>query len=188
VIAGQASNPWLAEQHLDYGNNAAVTDAYAVAPYFGTGAGHANRDWGGFADLARGWSVDQLFDYLAEEDLPATRAQMDVISKYVRSKDVRFIAYEGGQHLAGAGEYLDDEGLANLYIRANRDPRMGRLYQRYFDDWKAAGGEEFAIYSWVGDYSKYGSWGLKETLRAPAAQSPKYQAVVTWGSKHPRWW
>ncbi len=98
------------------------------------------------------------------------------------------IAYEGGQNYVGG----DDTGATGTFTAANRDPRMGVAYLDYMLQWKKNGGGVFAIYDDVGGHSKYGSWGLVESLiqltdpNAPAA--PKWEAVQTFIKNNPCWW
>jgi hypothetical protein len=46
----------------------------------------------------------------------------------------------------------------------------------------------FVIFSSVGRYSKWGSWGLMEYHGQPVSETPKYQAVVEFIDKNPQWW
>jgi hypothetical protein len=98
------------------------------------------------------------------------------------------LAYEGGQTFAnGATEALD-----GLYMAANRDPRMGQAYTRYFQQWKTAGGQLFMYYNDVGVESKYGSWGAVESIMQSttplSGAPPKWQAIQTFISGNPCWW
>jgi hypothetical protein len=98
------------------------------------------------------------------------------------------LAYEGGQTFAnGATEALD-----GLYMAANRDPRMGQAYTRYFQQWKNAGGQLFMYYNDVGVESKYGSWGVVESIMQSttplSGAPPKWQAIQTFISGNPCWW
>jgi hypothetical protein len=98
------------------------------------------------------------------------------------------LAYEGGQNFAnGATDALND-----LYMRANRDPRMGPAYERYFQQWKTGGGQLFMHFSDVGAESKYGSWGALESIMqttTPLSAAPsKWQAIQNFIAGTPCWW
>jgi hypothetical protein len=98
------------------------------------------------------------------------------------------LAYEGGQTYAnGATDALD-----GLYMAANRDPRMGQAYARYFQQWKAVGGQLFMYYNDVGVESKYGSWGAVESIMQTttplSGAPPKWQAIQKFISGTPCWW
>ena len=69
-----------------------------------------------------------------------------------------------------------DANFLALIIAANRDPRMGTAYAQNFADWKASGGQVFAYYNHVSQATKYGMWGLKESLTDNG--NAKWQAVV----------
>jgi hypothetical protein len=98
------------------------------------------------------------------------------------------LAYEGGQNFANGST----DALNALYMAANRDPRMGQAYSRYFQQWKTAGGQLFMYYTDVGVESKYGSWGALESIMqttAPLSSAPpKWQAIQNFISGTPCWW
>ncbi len=87
------------------------------------------------------------------------------------------LAYEGGQNFANGST----DALNNLYMAANRDPRMGQAYTRYFRQWKNGGGQLFMYYNDVGVESKYGSWGALESIMQTttplSSAPPKWQAI-----------
>ncbi len=53
--------------------------------------------------------------------------------------------------------------------------------------WKQSGGTMMAIFSSMGRYSKWGSWGLMEYHDQSKSSAPKYQAVLEFLEKNPRW-
>jgi hypothetical protein len=98
------------------------------------------------------------------------------------------LAYEGGQSFANGST----DALNTLYMAANRDPRMNQAYARYFQQWKAVGGQLFMYFDDVGLGSKYGSWGAIESITQPImplnSAPPKWQAIQTFISGNPCWW
>jgi hypothetical protein len=98
------------------------------------------------------------------------------------------LAYEGGQNFANGATGAQDK----LYMAANRDPRMGQAYTRYFQQWKTGGGQIFMHYSDVGVESKYGSWGALESIMQSttplSSAPPKWQAIQNFISGNPCWW
>jgi hypothetical protein len=90
------------------------------------------------------------------------------------------IAYEAGQHL------LDREGrrtagvsdLMQRFIEANRRPRMGELYQLYYQTWFKNGGGVIATFASVGGPGRFGFWGMKEYLSQPLDEAPKFKATL----------
>jgi hypothetical protein len=98
------------------------------------------------------------------------------------------LAYEGGQNFADG----TTNALNTLYMAANRDPRMGQAYTRYFQQWKNGGGQLFMHYSDIGVESKYGSWGALESIMQTttplSSAPPKWQAIQNFISGNPCWW
>lgn len=146
-------------------------DAVAIAPYFGSTVKSAG-------------SVDAVLK-AAEEDMN-TRIRENIAgyAALAEERGLKLIAYEGGQHLA---QHRDDN-LTKLFIEANRDPRMGQLYHKYYDMWKELGGEMFVAFSFCGMPNEWGSWGMLETIEQPVDQAPKYKATIDWMRNNPRWW
>jgi hypothetical protein len=169
IYAAQFDNDWTSTTILDWPGVKQHADVLAVAPYFGGGLGSPSR-----ADEVSGWSLSRLFSELNREiaarNKAAVLAQADVALRH----GVKLYAYEGGQHLAGHGGAEENEKLTKLFVAANRDPRMGELYLRHFENWWAAGGELYAVFASMGEASKWGSWGL---LEFEGDSAPKWQAI-----------
>ena len=51
-----------------------------------------------------------------------------------------------------------------------------------------SGGKMMAIFPSMGRYSKWGSWGIMEYHGQPTSDAPKYQAVIKFFDKNPKWW
>lgn len=187
VISGQANNFWIAEQMLDCPLwslapcHARGIDAIAIAPYFGGHIGQASNlptltSWlaepdGGlnklFAELEFG---NQLPTSSSAVSLIQAKINMGRHVSVANGRNLALLAYEGGQHLAGVGETMQsNDALTQLFIRANRDPRMAALYADYFDHWAAVGGQFHLHYAGTGVYSKFGSWGAQEYITATDA-------------------
>ena len=194
VMSAQAANTRTGQEVLEYEwSDSALThsdagiDAIAIAPYFGRYTGDpVNRNilknWAN--DLDSG--LDNLFDELTEggrlNNSPeggALNEAYENIEAYVQiaqEEDLRLIAYEGGQHLVGLQGLQQDSAISNLFIEANRDPRMGQLYEDYVEEWFEIGGDVFANYSDIRTHNEWGSWGLLESVYDDS--SPKYDAIA----------
>jgi len=165
--------------------------AIAIAPYFGhQGVPPA---WTSLPD----GGLSLLFQSLYEQNDPRIpgrghlsqacsweAAYAVVASAYKLS----LIAYEGGQEFAnGATPELND-----LYVAANRDPRMMAAYSHYLRQWKGNGGELFMHYNDIGAPGKYGSWGaLESAMQSVSPQTsapPKWQAIQDFIATNPCWW
>ena len=181
VLATQAANAWLAEVILSHKDAHKHADALAIAPYFGGYLGDPG------ADTDR-MSLAALFRELRGKALREAIGWMRNHAKVAKKYGVDLIAYEGGQHLVGHGGAENNERLTRLFQRANRSPLMRPLYLHYLDAWKAAGGKLFVYYGQPGKYTKWGSWGIAETLDQPRSAAPKLDAVLTFIEENPRWW
>lgn len=204
-VMGSQVNQWVSEQALscplwnggpcaDHG-----IDALAIAPYFGIYIGSPEYEstvtqWAQEAD----GGLNSLFAELTNGGLlpgggaPPNGAMQQSFEWMTANKtvantfNVELIAYEGGQHLTGVGEVANNDAITNLFIAANRDPRMGNLYTQYLTEWKTRGGNLFAIYRLIGTSDKWGSWGLLEHINQTS--SPKYDAVHNFATTIPCWW
>ncbi len=172
VMATQAVNDYMTRLLLDYQQAWKHVDALAVAAYFGGDAG------AGDVDRVRKMSKDRFFAYLQKVEIPRIAKEYRMNAAIARKFGLSLIAYEGGQHLVGVGPAVDDARLTQRFMEANRDPRMESLYLAMYRAWKQVGGDLFMHYSGPGQYSKWGSWGIKEYLLQPEAQAPKYRATL----------
>jgi hypothetical protein len=215
VLNGQAANPDLVRQMLACPQAASElgapcarrVDALAVAPYFGGYLGAA-----AMRPVIDGWAKDpdgglaRLFEELLAEDVRGTPVRAPLqgradaapagalaqSSGWMRAAKAQadafglpLWAYEGGQHLTMPPD-LDDAPWLSLIVAANRDPRMGRAYERHLADWRAAGGQLFVWFNHMAVPSKWGAWGLKESQFSDA--SVKWQTVRQQRDSLPCWW
>lgn len=182
IMATQTADPWMSNLLLSHKDAWKHVDALAVAAYFGA-------DFEGEHALSReGLTLDKLFEYLATENIPRLleilKKNREVADKY----DLPLVAYEGGQHLVGVGEDVNNPELTKLFQDANRDPRMATLYLQLYRGWKHIGGTLFVHYAAPSLASKWGSWGITEYLYAPRDEAPKYDATLRFIEETPRWW
>jgi hypothetical protein len=173
VLAAQAVNPWLGEQILTWKDAYKSADALAIAPYFGNDYGDPKN-----AAATSGLSVDRLLNNLAEEIDGPHRGHMRKSAALARKYGLELIAYEGGQHLVGHGGAENLQPLTDLFIAANRHPRMYDLTRRHLAHWSAEGGGLYAAFLYVGGPSKWGSWGTLEYQDQPIEQAHKYRALI----------
>lgn len=182
VLAAQSANPWTSEQVMDFEDANEHADVLGIAPYFGNALGDPKKQ-----DETAQMTVDEVLDRCAEfiAEGNATIARQAELAK---QRGLRLVAYEGGQHLVGYGGAENNEKLTELFHAANRHPRMKALYLDYLAGWKQSGGALMAIFSSMGTYSKWGSWGLFEYHGQDPAEAPKYQAVMQFLQDNPKWW
>ena len=85
---------------------------------------------------------------------------------------------KAGQHLVGHGGAENNQELTKLLQAANRHPRMKELYLQDLRGWRESGGELMCVFSSMGNYSKWGSWGVLENGTQETKQAPKYQSLL----------
>lgn len=173
VLASQFGNPWVSEQQLAFGHTAAQTDVLAVAPYF-------DFRMPELAEVAT-YSLDRLFTELRDRILPERRHVMAMNLDVARRYGVGLVAYEGGQSLVPMGP--ERERLATLFLAANRDPRMGALYDRYLRDWNEVVGTTFVHLANCfahGGQGGSGYFGSLEYIDQPREEAYKYDALMRW--------
>ncbi len=182
VLAAQSANPWSSEVVLGWNDAHDDADLLAIAPYFGGGLGGPEA-----RERVSGMTVDDVLD-AAAEDLESVLAQVAQHAALAVRHDLRLVAYEAGQHLAGHLGVENDEVLTRLFQAANRHERMGDLYRRFFEGWKEAGGDEAFLFNSIEAYSKWGSWGLLEHQLQPREEAPKYRAALDFIDDQRAWW
>ena len=167
VLAAQSANPWTSQQVLNFEEACKHADVLAIAPYFGNCAGDPKSQ----AEAAQ-MTVDQVLDKCAEYIAQGNKA-IAAQARIAQEHGLRLVAYEAGQHLVGHGGAENSKVLEDLFHAANRHPRMKDLYLAYLSGWKANGGTLAMIFSSMGTYSKWGSWGLMEHHGPPARRHPQ---------------
>ncbi|PID34119.1 MAG: hypothetical protein CR976_01965, partial [Thiotrichales bacterium] len=147
-------------------------DALAIAPYFG----------GNTKGYREAETVDEVLQLTEAPDsfrslhelLEHIQTQADIARQF----GVKLIAYEGGQGLVDWATREPDQHPNPLFFAANRDQRMGPLYTRLLNGWREAGGDLFVMFSSPRTCQWFGCWGLKEHIRQPRSEAPKYNATL----------
>jgi len=182
VLAAQSANPWTSEQVMDFEAAYKQADVLGIAPYFGHALGNPKSQ-----DNTVKMSVDEVLD-ACKEYIEKNNKTIAKQADLAGQRCLRLIAYEGGQHLVGHGGAENNKAMEELFHAANRHPRMKQLYLKYLSGWKENSGTMMAIFSSMGRYSKWGGWGIMEYHGQPIAEAPKYQAVIEFLEKNPKWW
>lgn len=86
------------------------------------------------------------------------------------------VAYEGGTHLVGVGEVMNDDALTALFIHTNYSEPMGALYADLLEGWFRAGAGQFTHYSDIRRPTRWGSFGL---LRHLGDDNPRWRSVTS---------
>lgn len=202
VVSAQAAAPLTAESALEcpYWDGGPCysrgIDTLAIAPYFGGYIG-SKKNLSVLEEMAESpEGIDLLFREInsggvvanspeggaLEEALRNMKAYSSIASRY----NLRLAAYEGGQHIVGRGKTKRNDAINNLFIGANRNPRMHTAYTKYLGYWRTIGGELFMHYYNLGMYTLHGSWGATEFQ--DELESPKREALFDFIRENPCWW
>lgn len=197
VIAAQAANSDLGDQVMNRNATGTAirvssrTDAYAIAPYFGTEYCTPDNGFNPDSHPQLYSSSTALLDHLESQALPRARVFMSsnkaMLAGSFPASGIRLISYEGGQHLAGIGGFTFNATCNTRFNEVNAHPRMGDIYRSYLSDWKA-NGDEFTHFYNVGRWSPFGRWGALEFQDQAIDTSPKMQAMLGHSSVNPCHW
>ena len=130
------------------------------------------------------YTVDEVVDDLFT-DLTTELPNYDGIETIMSAKGISIIDYEGGQHLVGVGSVVNNTTITDLFVAANRSPRMRQLYYDYYTKRRDQGCELMMVFTDHYQPDKYGSWGAKEYQGQPDEECPKYLGILDFISENP---
>ena len=179
VLASQAVRH-RAEVLVEWEGAYREADALAIAPYF---CEDAARDLGAsqIERLGPAGLADRCL-----EDVENLRGRVRALRALADRRGLSLVGYEGGQSLVASAALEDDATVQGVLDEANRLPQMGLAYGRLFRLWSEEGGSLLALYKLVYSPTKWGRWGLVETLSEPAGMAPKYRAALEFIRNEPR--
>ncbi len=167
-------------------------DGLAITGYFSGNLGQPEN-----TEKVLGWSKEgeagfkkafqQIKDgsLLGKEDsLNNTIADFEYFKKVADSKGLQLVAYEGGSHIVGIGDAVNNAQLTKFLIEVNKRPEMYEIYTTLLNAWKEKGGSLFNHFVDVGLPGKWGSWGALESLNQ--SSSPRYNALIDFIKKNPQ--
>ncbi len=179
VLSSQAANSNLGKQILKFQDAGKQADVLAIAPYI-TMIVTPDKDDDTNDKTVANWNIKQLFSYIQNQSFSEALKWMKNNKELAVSYNIKLVAYESGQHLLGIYGAENNEKLTNLFVEANHHPAMGLLYSKYYKAWEAVGGDLNCAYNSMGEWSKWGSWGLLEAYTSTTESAPKYTASVNW--------
>lgn len=187
-------------------------DSLAIGPYFG---GYFHQDkflphfaqWANegeagmdklFAEINQGVLRGLTFDPNGHEweqapeggALAATQTHIDQNKALADTFGLKLTAYEGGQHLTYAGYLEGDRALVNeeIFLKSNRDERMGQAFTDHFNGWKQAGGTLYMVFESTQRWGAFGAFPLKEYQQQPMSETPKLAHTLAFIDDNPCWW
>jgi hypothetical protein len=173
VLPAQLANSGTLSEPLAYlaaRHGGAARSLYAV-----TGAAYVtvfNDDAGNRTGL----NLDTIFSEMTSYAEVNARAWMKTFAKLGRDHGLKLLAYEGGQHLTGAGS-------TDAKLAAQLDPRMKDLLLLNYANWRASGGELFVYYNLCSGWNRHGAWGLSSDVTSEAG--PKWAAISELAAAQP---
>ena len=182
VLAAQAGWAEPAKEIVAFEGAGKKADLLAVAPYFGFTPGPETDPK---ASEVSTWDTARVLNRLGTLAIPEALQFARNHVPIARAYGLKLGCYEAGQHAVGVGGGENDERLTALLTGANRAPGMAELYGRYLDGLSETIDGPIMLFSSVGRYSKWGSWGAAEFYDEPA--TPKLRAIAAWAAKtgHP---
>jgi hypothetical protein len=182
VIGGQAAWTQFQQDALAYRDTAANADVLAVAPYFSAGPAGDAAQVATSLTLTSDQVVDQMLTSVRGDIKTWMTANAALAAKY----KLKMKAYESGAGDSSSYFPADkQDAMTALFTAAHRNPRMKGVYDEYFDQWIAAGGDTMNQFNDVGGWSKWGLWGSLEYVTEDAAAAPKYQGLLDVIARHP---
>lgn len=174
VLPTQFGNDWEDASRINLLSDTAINpngvqpDYFAGGSYFG---GHFDSS----VDPAT-ISVDEVLS-ATEAELDLLRTRIQTTKNLAEANGMNLISYEGGQHLVN---YDGSWGDYWTKLRdANRNNRMGELYNLFFDIWEDENPGQLLM---LHDYVSYpmrngGYFGVKEWVDQDITDTPKYRAI-----------
>ncbi len=189
-------------------------DAYAVTGYFGYEMGgqemarrmdgwlEASEEMARTAGEAEGLRRVALREYVKDSrfegaiapvakalELGSLRQLVQEVFPYhggvARKNGLRLVMYEGGTHLVGHGNRVNDERLTDFLVAFSYTPEMAKLYEQLLTGWVDAGGTLFNAFVDVAPATKWGSWGA---LRFLEDQNPRWDMLMAYNASGPNAW
>ncbi len=197
VISSFARTPDIGREALAcplsrYAPCASGMGAYAVAPYFGDNVAQIKnraqvKQWAhsGTAGLNKLFNeLDHGGELNGGPTGGSIRLAYDNGMKgsiaVAREFGLEAVAYEAGQHLKrdDPPHTIHDPAIKQMFLQANLDPRMGKLYTKYLNTWRQAGGGLLLHFYGIAESEPNTAFGMLESVNSNS--SPKYNALINY--------
>ena len=197
ILASQSSAPWAGKETLDCplwkeaNGCGRYVDAYAIGPYFGDYIARKEH-----RDTVKSWlrdpdgGMNRLFTEIeqgGQVDKDTGGGSINLtMNAYVKQNvalankyGLPLMAYEAGQHLIrfDPPHTVKDPAVLNLFMSAQKHPRMKNAYTRYLQAWnrETRGGLMMHYYA-IGKPTPKNFFSMLDHSRQPS--TPKYQALM----------
>ncbi len=189
------SVPWVGKEILDCplwkpaNGCGRHIDAFGIGPYFGDYI--AKKE---FRSTVKGWTRDsdggksRLFQEILNGGMlpngpqggamPLLKSQLAANKALADKYGLEMVAYESGQHLIRYDPPHDvkDPEVLNLFMSAQKDPRMYQAYQLFLNTWQQSGGGLMLHYYGIGEPEPRNFFSMLDHLQQPS--TPKYAALM----------
>lgn len=189
------SVPWVGKEILDCPLHKPANgcgrhiDAYGIGPYFGDYiAKKENRAtvkaWTRDADGGKSRLFQEILNGGVLQNgppggaFPLLATQLKANKELADKYGLEMVAYESGQHLIrfDPPHNVKDPDVLNLFMSAQKDPRMKQAYQRYLQTWDQSGGGLMLHYYGIGEPEPRNFFSMLDHLHQPS--TPKYSALM----------
>lgn len=195
AVGSLNSVPWIGEEILncplwkEANGCGRHVNAYGIGPYFGDYiARKENREtvksWTRDADGGKSRLFQEILNGGMIQNGPEGGAMARLRTQLAQNKALAdkyrlsLVAYEAGQHLIryDPPHTVKDPAVLNLFMSAQKDPRMRQAYQQYLQTWEQSGGGLMLHFYGIGEPEPKNFFGMLDSLQQ--ATSPKYQALM----------
>lgn len=167
---------------------------YAIAPYFGASVGTTQNSalvnqWIGQGEAGFAAAIAFIRNGSAQDSLAHIDEAIAYHAGVSAALGWQLEAYEAGQHvvdLEGLFGGAQDPAQTAFFINLVRRPEFATLYTEYLNIWRDNGGGLMAQFSDFGPPSRYGSWGIWDSVTA--ADSPRAVAITAFRDTVSAWW
>jgi len=189
------SVPWVGKEILDCPLHKPANgcgrhiDAFGVGPYFGDYiAKKENRatvkSWTRDADGGKSRLFQEILNGGMLQNgpeggaFPLLAGQLKANKALADKYNLELVAYESGQHLIRYDPPHDvkDPEVLNLFMTAQKDPRMKQAYQRFLQTWDQSGGGLMLHYYGIGEPEPRNFFSMLDHLQQES--TPKYAALM----------
>lgn len=181
VIGVQHSWPDTARRTVRWVMQHGGADAVSPAGYFGPDKTIYQRWEAAGAQLTVEQVLDDMREALETKSAPWTRE----IAAIAREHNLRFIVYEGGQHIQPRDQ--KETAYMPALRAAQYHPGLAEIYHQNFRLHLEVGCDLFCVFSSISRQgSRWGSWGHQEYYGQPPAEIPKFGALLEFNAPKPR--